>query len=113
MIKSHKPIKRFYAVDDLDLIYEESNYYIASYKQICPITGRPTQDVFYVILNKDYTDTDDIAYDSFDLCKMVLQKRAMKQMNLIKQIVTEFNLREKERKERTHDISLQHHFEDN
>lgn len=85
-------VKRFYAVRPLQFMLEDpEGYYIVSYQEKCPITGRPTNDTFYMIIDSEYKDTDSIAYDSFELCKNVLSKRAMGNMDLIKQLTTEFN----------------------
>ena len=44
-------VKRFYAVRPLQFMLEDpEGYYIVSYQEKCPITGRPTNDTFYMII---------------------------------------------------------------
>lgn len=92
-------IKRPYAVDGLSLIYENHGYFIASYYQVCPVSGEPTKDIFYTILDQNFKDADSIAYDSYDLCKLVLDNQAMGNMNKILSITSEFNSLLKQLKE--------------
>ena len=101
-----KQIKRFYAVKPLKIVYSEGNYHIASYFQICPVSGEPTEDEFFTILDSNFKDTDGTAYDSLDLCKLVLSHNSMGDQDRIKQLVSEFNLmnREKLGDQRENDI---------